>query len=117
MPQLIPSFFVVGAQKAGTTALHHYLARHPDIFLPKIKETHFFNDGHGEWHRGFNYYLQKYFSSRNEKKLAGEIDPEYLFFPETAGRIAAHIPNAKLIFIFREPVSRAYSHYWMTGQE
>lgn len=50
----------------------------------------------------------------NEKKLAGEIDPEYLFFPETAGRIAAHIPNAKLIFIFREPVSRAYSHYWMT---
>lgn len=112
--RMIPSFFVVGAQKAGTTALHYHLARHPDLFLPKIKETHFFNDSHGEWQYGFDYYLEKYFTAETKKELAGEVDPEYLFFPETAGRIAAHLPDAKMIIIFREPVSRAYSHYWMS---
>jgi hypothetical protein len=107
-----PSFFCVGAQKAGTTALHHYLAQHPSVFLPRIKETHFFNDGHGEWKEGFDYYLHKYFTGSGDR-IAGEIDPEYLFFPESAGRIAEHVPSAKLIFLFRNPVSRAYSHYWM----
>jgi hypothetical protein len=110
---LPPSFFCVGAQKAGTTALHNYLARHPDIFLPGVKETHFFNDGHGAWHQGYAHYLRTFFSGSGNFRMSGEIDPEYFFFPETAGRIAAHVPDAKLIFMFREPVSRAYSHYWM----
>lgn len=111
---LAPSFFCVGAQKAGTTALHNYLARHPRIFLPEIKETHFFNDGHDAWHLGYEHYLRTYFSGSASYGLSGEIDPEYLFFPESAARIAAHVPEAKLIFMFREPVSRAYSHYWMS---
>lgn len=111
---LAPSFFCVGAQKAGTTALHNYLSRHPRIFLPKIKETHFFNDGHDTWHLGYAHYLQTYFSGSANYSISGEIDPEYLYFPETAERIAAHLPEAKLIFMFREPVSRAYSHYWMS---
>lgn len=109
-----PSFFVVGAQKAGTTALHHYLARHPDIFLPAIKETHFFDDGHGEFQRGIHYYIDEYFHAGPNYKLAGEVDPEYLFFPEAASRIAKCFPKAKLIFIFRDPVARAYSHYQMS---
>lgn len=109
-----PAFFCVGAQKSGTTALHHYLSRHPGIFLPGVKETHFFDDGHGEWNLGLHHYLEKYFGPASSKVLAGEIDPEYLFFPEVPERLAHHFPDARLIFVFREPVSRAYSHYWMT---
>ena len=108
-----PSFFVLGAQKAGTTALHHYLAQHPDIFLPAVKETHFFNDGHEEFSLGDNFYLEKYFVQAQKGQIAGELDPDYLYFPDCPRRIAAHFPNARLIFIFRDPVARAYSHYWM----
>ena len=107
------SFFVLGAQKAGTTALHHYLAQHPRIFLPAIKETHFFNDGHEEYRYGVDHYLERYFAGVGDDQIAGEVDPEYLYFPECAGRIADAFPDARLIFIFRDPVSRANSHYWM----
>lgn len=109
-----PSFFVVGAQKAGTTALHHYLVGHPDIFLPAIKETHFFDDGHGEYSLGMAHYLNTYFLEDNGHAIVGEVDPEYLFFPEAAARINEHFPAAKLIFVLRDPVARAYSHYQMT---
>ncbi len=109
-----PGFFCVGAQKSGTTALHHHLSRHPGVFLPSVKETHFFDDGHGEWSLGIAHYLATYFGGAPKDALVGEIDPEYLFFPEVPARLAQHFPDAKLIFILREPVSRAYSHYWMT---
>jgi hypothetical protein len=109
-----PSFFCVGAQKSGTTALHHYLSQHPDVYLPSVKESHFFDDGHGEWRLGLDHYLRRYFGSAPAGALAGEIDPEYLFFPEVAGRLAGYFPNARLLFVLREPVARAYSHYWMT---
>ncbi len=111
---LPPSFFVVGAQKAGTTALHYYLSQHPDIFLPEIKETHFFDDGHGDFRLGVDCYIDRYFRTKADCLLAGEVDPEYLFFPEAAPRIAEHFPRSRLIFIFRDPVARAYSHYQMS---
>ena len=107
-------FFVVGAQKAGTTALHYYLSRHPDIFLPRKKETHFFSDNHGEYPLGIDYYLDTYFPvSGQAGRLTGEVDPEYLFFPEVAPRLADAFPEARIIFVLRDPVSRAFSHYQM----
>ncbi len=108
------SFFVVGAQKSGTTALHHQLSKHPSIYLPSTKETHFFDDGHGEYHNGLDYYFEKYFADKQDSQIAGEIDPEYLFFPEVAARLAEPFPSVKLIFILREPISRAFSHYQMS---
>jgi hypothetical protein len=109
-----PVFFCVGAQKCGTTALHHHLAAHPQVYLPSIKETHFFTDAHGEYERGIDFYLRRYFSSSTQGRVAGEIDPDYLFFPFVPPRLAESFPNAKLIFLFRDPVARAYSHYWMS---
>lgn len=107
-------FFVVGAQKAGTTALHHYLSRHPDIFLPRKKETHFFSDNHGEYPLGIDYYLDTYFPAMEcGEKLTGEVDPEYMFFPEVAQRLADFSQEAKIILVLRDPVSRAFSHYQM----
>lgn len=107
-------FFCLGAQKAGTTSLHHMLAAHPDVFLPKTKETHFFTDGFGEFAGGTAFYLSKYFAAASAACCKGEIDPEYMFFPEVPARLAAAFPQAKLIFVLREPVSRAYSHYLMS---
>lgn len=107
-------FVCVGAQKSGTSALHHYLVQHPNICLPAVKETHFFNDGHGEYKNGLEFYLLKYFSRCGASQVLGEIDPEYLFFPEAVPRLFDVFPRAKLIFMFRDPISRAYSHYWMT---
>lgn len=115
-----PSFFVVGAQKSGTTALHHHLVKHPDLFLPQVKETHFFSDGHGEYRKGLQFYLNTHFAGADANQLAGEVDPEYLFFPETPGRLAQYFPQAKLIFLFREPVARAFSQYqhaYRVGEE
>lgn len=107
-------FFVVGAQKAGTTALHYHLSKHPALFLPRVKETHFFDDGHGEYHKGVEHYLRAHYSDAAADQMAGEVDPEYLFFPQVAERLARHFPASKLIFLFREPVARAYSHYLMS---
>lgn len=107
-------FFVVGAQKAGTTALHHHLSKHAALFLPQVKETHFFDDGHGEYHKGVEHYLRTHFAEAKPDQVAGEVDPEYLFFPQVAERLAKHFPASKLIFLFREPVARAYSHYLMS---
>lgn len=94
--------------------MHHHLSRNANIYLPSIKETHFFDDGHGEYHKGIEHYLEKYFSACSASQVAGEVDPEYLFFPEVPARLAEHFPGAKLIFIFREPVSRGFSHYQMS---
>lgn len=109
---LLPNFFVVGAQKSGTTSLHHYLAEHPDIFLPDQKETKFFVED-TQYAHGIEYYAEKYFSACKDEKAVGEVDPDYMYFKTGAERIKRHIPNAKLIFIFRNPVYRAFSGYVM----
>jgi len=108
-----PSFFVVGAQKAGTTALHHFLSEHPDIYLPRQKETKFFVDN-SEYEKGISYYLETYFSDCPQGSIAGEVDPDYMYFSKAADRIYKHITAPKFIFIFRNPVERAFSHYIMS---
>lgn len=107
-------FFCLGAQKAGTTSLHHLLSMHPDVFLPEIKETHFFSDGHGEFTKGLSFYLARYFKEAAPASVKGEIDPEYMFFPEVPRRLYEAFPEAKLIFVLRDPVTRAYSHFLMS---
>lgn len=114
MHNKLPSFFVVGAQKAGTSYLHNMLSEDPRIFLPRIKETHFFNDGKGEFYRGVDFYIKKYFNNAPNYTIKGEVDPEYLYFSKSAKRIAQAIPEAKLIFLFRKPAERAFSHYSMS---
>ena len=109
----VPSFFVVGAQKSGTTSLHHYLMEHPDICLPEQKETKFFVDD-SLYEKGLEFYENEYFSTCDNEKIVGEVDPDYMYFRSGAARIEQHIKNPKFIFIFRNPVDRAFSHYVMT---
>ena len=108
----LPNFLCVGAQKAGTTTLYDILIQHPQIYLPDIKETKFFNE---RYDKGIGFYEQ-FFSSYKGEKVIGEIDPDYMFFEvnSVATRIYKHLgKDLKLIFMLRNPVDRAYSQYWM----
>ena len=110
-----PVFFCVGAQKAGTTTLHNILKEHPLLCLPKKKETKFFFDD-GEYKKGKDYYIKNYFKGcNNNKKILGEVDPEYMYFPKVPKRIFETLGSeVKIIFLLRNPAYRAYSHYNMS---
>jgi hypothetical protein len=105
----LPGFLILGAQKAGTTALYAYLRRHPQITGPSWKEVSFF-DRH--WTRGEAWYRGNFPNVlRSRGDLVGEASPSYLFHPLAPRRVAELVPDAKLIVLVRNPVDRAYSHY------
>lgn len=103
----LPDFLVLGAQKAGTTALYAYLRWHPGITGPSWKEVSFF-DRH--WWRGESWY-RGHFPLRSGGRLVGEASPSYLFHPLAPERARAVVPDARLLVVLRDPVDRAYSQY------
>ena len=114
-----PDFFVVGAPKSATTALYTIFRKHPEVFLTKIKELHHFS-----WPEVDNNYYnakivknrdeyEKLFSSCPDELVAGDFSPSYLYCEKSAERIFDYNPQARIIMILREPVSRAISHYKM----
>lgn len=138
----IPNFFVVGAAKAGTTSLYHYLKQHPNIYLSPIKETHYFSTDiavteFSETYKKHTFLdLDSYFSEKPYKELAlsfvqkkehyqklfedcknekaiGECSPSYLFSKEAPQNIYNYNSKAKIIISLRNPVSRSFSHYLM----
>lgn len=115
LPKHLPSFFVVGAQKAGTTSLHGWLKRHPSIRLPKVKETHFFSDDE-KYSRGIAWY-QEQFDPYQEGQITGEVAPQYMYSEEAPSRISQWVQNPKFIFLLRHPIERAFSNYLMTVRQ
>jgi hypothetical protein len=122
----LPNFIVIGAAKAGTTALYWYLAEHPAIFMSPVKETNYFaygvDDagqliyGDPEVHRFPVKTLAEYerlFTGSGGATAIGEVSPIYLECPQAAGRIRRLLPRVHLICCLREPVERAYSDYLM----
>src|SRR5262245_31904466 len=103
----LPDFLVLGAQKAGTTALYAYLRWHPGITGPSWKEVSFF-DRH--WWRGERWYRGQ-FPLRSRERIVGEASPSYLFHPLAPERARAVVPDARLLAVLRDPVDRAYSQY------
>ncbi|SFR09520.1 sulfotransferase family protein [Poseidonocella sedimentorum] len=105
----LPDFAVIGAMKAGTTTLHAALARHPEIAMPRRKETDFFlADPTPARLRGY----RRMFPAGG--RLRGEVCPNYTkreAFPGVPERLAAAAPDCRLIFIARDPVKRAASQY------
>lgn len=115
---VMPNLFIPGAAKAGTSSLHEYLNQHPDIFMSPFKEPQFFSHDKPLWGKvGYNDGIatyKQYFAGAEGHKIVGESSTSYMLFPKVIERIKKHISNPKFIFIFRNPVSRAYSHYtWM----
>lgn len=111
------SFLVAGVQKGGTTALFDYLAEHPSLSLPAIKEAHFFDDEIGiDWqdpdYSGYHALFDAE-STNVPARLRGEATPIYVYWPGSLERIAAYNPAMRLILIFRDPIERAWSHWKM----
>jgi hypothetical protein len=104
----LPDFLVIGAQKAGTTALYAYLRRHPGITGPSWKEVSFF-DRH--YARGEAWYRGNFPNRLRARGLVGEASPSYLFHPLAPERVREMLPEARLVALVRNPVDRAFSHY------
>ncbi len=129
----LPDFLVIGAPKAGTTALHAALARHPGLFMSAIKEPKFFltagppptrgGPGDAKTYREHVWRIQDYealFESAPAGMLRGESTPFYLYDRSAQARIRTLIPDAKLIAVLRDPIERAHSnwtHLWSAGLE
>jgi Sulfotransferase family len=122
----LPNFIVIGAAKAGTTALYWYLAEHPEVFMSRVKETNYFaygvDDqgkllwGNPDVHRFPVRTLAEYealFSDAGNALAVGEASTMYLECPQAAARIHALLPTVRIICGLRHPVDRAYSDYQM----
>lgn len=109
-----PNLFVLGFQKCGTTLVSDILSKHPDIFIPAIKETYFFLDDE-KYGRGFEWYLKEYFApAKASHKWVGEGTPFYACDRAAMERLCADVDvkSARFIIVLRDPVQRAYSAYW-----
>ena len=103
-----PDFFIIGAQRGGTTSLHAYLGAHPQVETPATKELHFITDRH---ERGLDWYLGQFPTGLAADAITGEATPYALFHPLAPRRLREIAPAARLIALLRNPIDRAYSHY------
>ena len=104
-------FLLVGAPRCGTTSLFEYLRRHPGVFVPAAKELPFFTD-ETRFSGGWDTFVDSFFAGAPPEALWGKLTPHYWESPETAApRIAAAMPEVKLLALLRNPVERAHSHY------
>lgn len=115
----IPNFIVIGAPKAGSTTLHLVLGRHPDIFVPRLKEPNYFCDDsthYGDW-----AWYQSLFADRRSESAVGEASVAYSLIernPSAPPRIATALPQARLIYVVRDPLTRmesAWRHHRFRG--
>lgn len=103
-------FLVIGAQKSGTTALFRYIQNHPDIYLDTEKESNFFYSTDITFESWQQYYKNKL---HQEKNTIGIVSTHYSNSPLIAKNIHKILPKAKIIYILRDPIERAISHYKM----
>lgn len=129
---MLPDVIVVGAMKCGTSALHEHLDSHPEVAMSRPKELNFFNGpaqaphgdpdtwwATGQWHRGLEWYSAQFDA---EARARGESSPGYTSpsHPEVPHRMAAVLPDVRLVYLVRDPVERAlsqYAHHRRDGQE
>lgn len=112
-PGRLPNFLLIGAMKAGTTSLYHYLQAHPQIYMSPVKEPEFFAE-ESNWRRGTEWYHKQFASAGPDTIAMGEASTVYTKYPRYRGvpkRIADLIPQARLIYVIRDPIERIRSHY------
>jgi hypothetical protein len=106
----LPTFVTIGAMKGGTTSLHRYLSAHPDFSMSSKKEPNFFLEGKN-WSKGFDWYRSLYDLSKPHRGESSVNYTKFPAFPDAPARIAKCIPDAKLLFVARDPVDRIRSHH------
>ncbi|MBM4309425.1 MAG: glycosyltransferase [Deltaproteobacteria bacterium] len=121
-----PDFLIIGAQRAGTTSLYHYLCAHPQIHAPARKELHWFHagpqdeDGYHNGHRSRQWYERQLAGNGriafdrllHRRKLTFEATPEYLYHPLVPQKVFQLYPAVKIIVVLRDPLERAVSQYF-----
>jgi hypothetical protein len=132
---VLPGVIVVGAMKCGTSAAHAYLDAHPCIAMSRTKELNFFNGPctppgpdpdqwwrTGQWHRGLEWYAAQLAPDAPPDVVRGESSPAYTSptCPEVPARMAAVVPDVRIVYLVRDPVERAasqWSHHRRDGAE
>lgn len=142
MKHIKPNFFLIGAAKSGTTTLANMLSLHSHVYISPIKEPNYFSTDidinsfstdykkntffadesyfrhkplrlqHLSFIRNEHHYYQLFEDVKNEIAI-GECSTSYLFSTTAAAEIKKFNPDAKIMAILRNPVSRAFSHYLM----
>jgi hypothetical protein len=106
----LPTFVTIGAMKCGTTSLHRYLAAHPDFSMSSKKEPNFFLQGKN-WSMGFDWYRSLYDLSKPHRGESSVNYTKFPAFPDAPAKMAECIPDAKLVFVARDPIDRIRSHH------
>ncbi len=115
---MLPTFIIIGAMKCGTSSLYHYLSLHPEVFMARARKStktiHFFTT-EKNYRKGIQWYESLFAPPTPERfKAYGEASGTYTKFPIFTGapeNMHRHVPNIKLIYLVRDPVSRIISHY------
>jgi hypothetical protein len=105
-----PNLIIIGGLKCGTTSIHHYLGLHPEIQMTKPKELNFFVE-ELNWDLGMDWYRARF---DDRFAVRGESSPHYTNLPRFSGvaeRIERHCPDAKLLYMVRDPINRVLSHW------
>src|SRR5437660_1721818 len=106
-------FVVAGAQKSGTTALHYFLSKHPNITMGDQQEIHFFDDDALFVSEPDYEELHKHYGPLGLSTIAGDCTPSYIYHETAAERILKYNPKIKLLVLLRNPVDRAFAHWNM----
>jgi hypothetical protein len=107
---MLPNLIVIGAGRCGTTSLHRYLDLHPEIAMSSPKELNFFS-ADSSWNRGLAWYEAQFDPSA---PVRGESSPSYAaapVYPDATARLARTVPEARLIYLVRDPLERSLSAY------
>ncbi len=114
----LPTYFIVGAKRAGTTSLDEYVVDHPLVLRGLVEKGCRYYDVNYErgpaWFRShlpLSADLDRLERDLGARPIFGESSPYYCYHPEAPARIAADVPQARLILVLRDPVQRAWSHY------
>jgi hypothetical protein len=105
-----PNLIIIGGLKCGTTSIHHYLGLHPEVQMSKPKELNFFVS-ELNWDLGLDWYRGRF---DDRFAVRGESSPHYTNLPRFQGvaeRIQTHCPDAKLLYMVRDPIKRILSHW------
>src|SRR5215210_8660249 len=106
---MLPNLLIVGAAKCGTSSLHRYLDEHPEVSMSRPKETNFFV--RDDWREQVAWYESRF---PTPAPTRGEASPSYSLFPYFRGvpeRVHSLVPEAKLIYLVRDPLARLVAHY------
>lgn len=109
----LPNLLVIGGQRCGTSSLFKYLGGHPGCAASVRKEVRFFTEYYGRgagWYR--SHFPLSMVAKIREARVFFEATPDYLLDPRVPERASALLPDFRVIALLRDPVERAYSHYW-----